>query len=186
WVSGPGGVYTRKKAEETKKAEAGQKAPPAAPEVDPAGSKYARYVVQGTPPDIKRPAFMRSLDPTHTRPMAYVDQTVIPDAEFGCDTRWYLPGGPAHTGHPIMDRHTMPHGTSIACIALNYDDITDLCAEVELWIGGERHVIDKAFWAYIPPDVSQGPMVIRNLTKQVFFMMSWPLGDGVEKYPGGR
>ena len=69
---------------------------------------------------------------------------------------------------------------------MNYDDITDLCAEVELWIGGEKHVINKGFWAYIPPNVSQGPMIVRNVTKQMFFMMSWPMGEGIEKYPGGR
>jgi hypothetical protein len=28
--------------------------------------------------------------------------------------------------------------------------------------------------------------VIRNISKQVFFQMSWPMGEGVEKYPGGR
>ena len=129
---------------------------------------------------------MRPLDPEFTRPMAYIDQTVIPDAEFGCDTRWLLPGDTSKAGQVIMDEHTLPHGTSIACIAMNYDDITDLCAEVELWIGGEKHVINKGFWAYIPPNVPQGPMVVRNVTKQMFFMMSWPMGEGIEKYPGGR
>jgi len=184
WVSGPGGVYTREKDDETKKAEAEEKAPPEAREVDPAQSKYARYIVYGTPADLKRPDYMRPLDPEYSRPMAYIDQTIIPDAEFGCDTRWLLPGDTSKAGQLIMDTHTLPHGTSIACIAMNYDDITDLCAEVELSIGGEKHVIDKAFWAYIPPDVSQGPMIIRNITKQMFFMMSWPMGEGIKKYPG--
>jgi hypothetical protein len=127
---------------------------------------------------------MRPLDPTYSRPMAYIDQTVIPDAEFGCDTRWLLPGEPSKAGQVIMDAHTLPHGTSIGCISLNYGDITDLCAEAELWIGGERHVIHRGFWAYIPPHVSQGPLIFRNITKQVFLVMSWPMGEGIEKYPG--
>ncbi|HLA82906.1 MAG TPA: hypothetical protein VJP78_15020 [Thermoleophilia bacterium] len=186
WVSGPGGVYTREKDDETKKAEAEEKAPPTAREVEPAKSRYGRYIVYGTPPDVRRPEFMRPLDPVYSRPMAYIDQTVIPDAEFGCDTRWLLPGDRSNAGQRIMDPHTLPHGTSIACIAMNYDDITDLCAEVELFIGGEKHLIHDAFWAYIPPNVSQGPMTIRNITKQVFFMMSWPMGEGLTKYPGGR
>jgi hypothetical protein len=190
WVSGPGGVYTREKDDKTKEAEAEKKAPPVARKVDPAESRYARYIVHGTPADIRRPDFMRPLDPEYSRPMAYIDQTVIADAEFGCDTRWLLPGG-AKAGDPraaqvIMDEHALPHGTSIACIAMNYDDITDLCAEAELWIGGEKHVIDRGFWAYIPPNVSQGPLVVRNISKQVFFQMSWPMGEGIEKYPGGR
>ncbi len=186
WVSGPGGVYTREKDDETKKAEAEKKAPPTAREVDPAESKYAKYIVYGTPSDIVRPEYMYPVDTEFVRPMAYIDQTVIPDAEFGCDTRWFLPSGAPRTGQTIMEPHTLPHGTSIACVAMNYEDITDLSAEVELWIGGEKHVINKSFWAYIPPNVSQGPMVIRNISKQVFFMMSWPMGVGIEKYPGGR
>ncbi len=186
WVSGPGGVYTREKDDETKKAEAEEKAPPIAREVKPGESKYARYMVYGTPADIKMPDFMRPLDPTYCRPMAYIDQTVIPDAEFGCDTRWLLPGDTSKAGQLIMDTHTVPYGTSIAITSLNYDDITDLRAEVELWIGGEKHVINKPFWAYVPPNVSQGPMIVRNISKQLFFMMSSPMGEGIKLYPGGR
>jgi len=84
-----------------------------------------------------------------------------------------------------MDAHALPHGTSIVFTAMNYDDITDLRAEVELWIGGEKHIINKSFGAYIPPNVEQGPLVIRNIEKQTFFMMSYPMGEGIKKYPGG-
>ncbi len=185
WVTGPGGVYTREKDEKTKEAEAHKQPPPAPHIVEPAEAKYARYLVFGTRDDVKRPDYMCPLDPRLCRPMAYIDQSVIPDAEFGCDTRWYLPGEGSEKDQLIMEPHSVPHGTSIACIALNYDDITDLCAEVELWIGGERHLMSKGFWAYVPPYVTQGPLVIRKVRKQVFFMMSWPLGEGVLKYPGG-
>jgi hypothetical protein len=34
--------------------------------------------------------------------------------------------------------------------------------------------------------VEQGPLIVRNLTKQLFFMRSWPMGEGVRLYPGGR
>ncbi|HLA80691.1 MAG TPA: hypothetical protein VJP78_03530 [Thermoleophilia bacterium] len=184
WTSGPGGAYSREADEQTKQAEEKQ-AQPTARQVDPSESKYARYVVFGTDPGIRRPDYMRPLDPEITRPMAYIDETVIPDAEFGCDTRWLLPGDTSKAGQVIMDAHTLAHGTSIGCIAFNYDDITDLCAEVELWIGGEKHVISKGFWAYIPPNVSQGPMIVRSVTKPVALIMSWPIGEGIAKYPGG-
>ena len=69
---------------------------------------------------------------------------------------------------------------------MNFEDVTDLAAEVELWIGGEKHVIHKCFGAYIPPGVEQGPLIIRNIRKQVFFMMSHPVGEGIGKYPGGK
>ena len=87
--------------------------------------------------------------------------------------------------YEMMKPHTVSHGTSIVFNAMNYDDITDLRAEVELWIGGEKYVINKNFGAYIPPDVKQGPMIIRNIQKQIFYMMSYPVGKGVTKYRHG-
>jgi hypothetical protein len=190
WTSGPGGAYARETGagEEQAGHEAGHQGAsgPVAREVDPATSKYGRYIVYGTDPGIKRPDYMRPLDPVYSRPMAYIDETVIPDAEFGCDSRWLLPGDASGAGQVIMDAHVLPHGTAIACVAFNYDDITDLCAEVELWIGGEKHVVDKGVWAYIPPNVSQGPMIVRNITKPVALVISWPMGAGIAKYPGGR
>jgi hypothetical protein len=184
WVSGPGGVYTREKDEKTKKAEKEKKAPQQAVIKKPGEAKYAKYMVYGTKPNQKRRDFMLPYDPKYVHPMAYIDQTVIPDAEFGCETLWLLPGDTSKAGYQMMKAHTLPHGTSIVFSAMNYADITDLCAEVELWIGGEKHIINKGFGAYIPPDVAQGPMIIRNIRKQIFYMMSYPIGKGIKKYRG--
>jgi hypothetical protein len=186
WVSGPGGVYTREKDEKTKKAEAEKKDIQPKLMTDLSKSKYARYMVYGTRPGQKRQDYMLPYDPRYVRPMAYIDQSVIPDAEFGCETLWLLPGEKSKTGYEMMQAHTLPHGTSIVFAAMNYPDITDLGAEVELWIGGEKHIINKGFGAYIPPGVAQGPMVIRNITRQIFYMMSYPIGEGIRKYPGGK
>ncbi len=186
WVSGPGGVYTREHSEKKEKPDEEKKAAPKS-EVKKTGElKYVRYVVFGTKPDQKRRDFMLPYDPKYVRPMAYIDQTVIPDAEFGCETLWLLPGEKSEAGYQMMKAHKEPHGTSIVFAAMNYADITDLCAEVELWIGGEKHIINKGFGAYIPPDVEQGPMIIRNITRQIFYMMSYPIGAGIRKYRGGR
>ena len=186
WVSGPGGVYTREHSEKKEKSEEKGKTPPETAPKKTGELKYAKYMVYGTKPNQKRQNYMLPYDPKYTRPMAYIDQTVIPDAEFGCETLWLLPGEKSKAGQLMMKAHTQPYGTSIVFAALNYDDITDLCAEVELWIGGEKHIIHKGFAAYIPPDVEQGPMIIRNITKQIFYMMSYPMGEGIKKYRGGR
>jgi hypothetical protein len=98
---------------------------------------------------------------------------------------WLLPGDKSKAGQLLMDKHTLPNGTSITLTAMNYPDITELCAEAELWIGGEKHIIDKSFGAYIPPGVEQGPLIIRNITGQIFFMISHPVGEGIRKYRGG-
>ena len=183
WTFGPG-AYTRDKdGEEVKdEHEEAQKSYETVP-----GKKdnLKYFIFGGQQNNVKKPAYMRELDPRYARHMAYIDETIIPDAELGCDTMFLLPGDKSKEGQLMMDAHTLPHGTSITFTAMNYDDITDLAAEVELWIGGEKHIINKSFGAYIPPNVEQGPLIIRNISKQVFFMMSQPVGKGIEKYPGG-
>jgi hypothetical protein len=182
WTSGPGGVYTREKDE--KPAAAAKHEPIKIKKMKPGEGRNAKYFVYGGEKHGKVPDYMVEMDPRYSRRMAYIDEKVIPGAEFGCDFRFFLPGEKSKSGQVIVKPHTLPHGTSIVINGMNYEDITDLCAEVELWIGGEKHVINKSFGAYIPPDLEQGPLVIRNIRKQMMFMTSHPIGEGIKKYRG--
>ena len=184
WTFGPGS-YTRDKdgktVEEKDEAAEAQKEW----QIVPGKQDYRKYIIMaGDQQTFNKPGYMNKLDARYARNMAYIDNTVIPDAELGCDTMFLLPGNTSKSGMVIMEPHTLPHGTSITLAAMNYPDLTDLCAEVELWIGGEKHIIDKSFGTYIPPDVEQGPLIIRNIKQQIFFNMCFPVGKGIEKYPG--
>jgi hypothetical protein len=183
WTSGPG-IYNREpEPAETKTAE---KKPPTATPIRKTGEmKNAKYFVYGYSPKVKRPAYMRTLDPKYSRPMNYIDETVVPGAEFGCDTQWLLPGDKAKAGQVIMDERTLPYGTAIVLSAMNYADITDLAGEAELWIGGEKNIISKSFGAFLPANVKAGPLIVRNIKQQTFFMMTQPVGEGIKKYGKG-
>ena len=183
WTSGPG-FYTREK--EHKEADQGAKKPEPPKAKNLEDCKNANYFIYGTKPGQTRKYYMLPYDPKYVKPMALVDDTVVPGCEFGCETLWLLPGDKSKAGYEMMKQRTVSHGMSIVFNAMNYDDITDLCAEVELWIGGEKHIINKNFGAYIPPDVKAGPMIIRNIQKQIFFMISYPVGLGVTKWRGGK
>lgn len=177
WTSGPG-MYTREKDEPE-----GEKRKVPAPRKTGI-FKNARYIVNGYSKDAQRAAFMSPLDPKYTRGIAFIDEKVVPGCEFGCDTFWILPGNKAKGSQEIMKAHTVPFGTSFVLNAMNYEDITDLCAEAEFWIGGEKQIITKSFGAYIPPGMEQGPLILRNVRKQIFFMMSHAVGNGIGKYIG--
>jgi hypothetical protein len=183
WVSGPG-FYTREHDDKEEIHDATKFEMPK--EKKPEDLKNAMYFVYGTKPEQTRKYYMLPYDPKYVKPMALVDDKVVPGCEFGCETLWLLPGDTSKAGYEMMKDHTVSHGTSIVFQAMNYNDITDLCAEVELWIGGEKHIINKTFGAYIPPDVKQGPIIIRNIQKQIFFMISYPVGLGVTKWRGGK
>jgi len=188
WTSGPG-VYNREGDEQENKVGEKKEEPNIVknPVIKKSGDlKNARFIRYGNDPGMNRPAYMPKVDPELVRPVVYIDEKVVPGAEFGCDTMWLMPGSNSKTGITVMDAHTLPTGTSITLTAMNYEDITELCAEAELWIGGEKHVITKGFGAYIPPDIEQGPLIVKGIRKQMFLMISHPVGEGIKKYRGGK
>jgi hypothetical protein len=148
--------------------------------------KNEKLIVYGTKPGQARRYYMLPYDPKYVKPIAMVDDTVVPGCEFGCETLWLLSGDKSKAGFNMMKEHTASHGTQIVFTAMNYEDITDLRAEVELYIGGEKHVVKKNFGAYIPPDTKFGPLIVKNIEKQIFFEMSYPVGLGVTKWRGGK
>ena len=181
WTSGPG-MYTRDKADHGESKNIRSEVPvPGKPKKNTQENlKY--FVLGGTQKDIKRPKFMREPDSEYFRHAAHIDDAIIPDCEFGCDSMYLLPGDSSRSGITIMDAHTAPYGTSMTLVSMNYDDITDLCAEAALWIGGEKHIIHKNFGAFIPPNVEQGPLIVRGIKQRLFFVMSYPVGKGLHKY----
>ena len=185
WTSGPG-MYTRDKDEDSSAdGSVGEVPVPGSPRKSTTENRM--FFVMGGDQKVcpVKIDYMPEIDPKYCRHVAYVDENIIPGAEFGCNTKYLLPGFPKESGMVIMEPHTLPYGTTITMSAMNYDDLYNLDAEVELWIGGEKHLINKRFGAYVPPGVEQGPLIVRNMKKQIFFLTSGPVGEGIKKYPGG-
>ncbi|MFA5309009.1 MAG: hypothetical protein WC370_05915 [Dehalococcoidales bacterium] len=141
--------------------------------------KYAHCFVTADKPNLKLPAYRHPTDPKTTRRLAYIDQDTVKGAEFGSENVWLLPGGPKE--QRLMDPNTEPYVRFIGFYGYQYDNIHDLCAEVEIHIGGEKHIVKKGFAAFIPEGLEVGPVIIRNITKPVFFMMAFPCGKAVKK-----
>jgi len=185
WTAGPG-VYLRGTEGHDAASVKDQDLPvPGKPKLTTQDTlRYFILAGQQQPGSVTRPAYMRPWDGEFIRPMAYIDDKVIPDAEFGCDAMYLMPG-PAKASEQLMEAHTLPHGSMITLTAMNYDDLTGLAAEADLYIGGEKHTLTQTFGAYIPPGVEAGPLVIRNMKKQMFLNVTHPVGAGIAKYRGG-
>ena len=139
--------------------------------------KNAKYFIFKDKPNLKLPAYKHPTDPKYTHRLAYIDEETVPNATFGCETMWLLPGEKSEAGQKMMEEHTNPYGVFIGFFGFNYDDIHDLGAEVELWIGGEKHIIDKSFAAFIPEGLEHGPLIIRNIMRPVFHFTSSNCGQ---------
>jgi hypothetical protein len=140
--------------------------------------KWEKNFVTKDKPNYKYPAYLHP-NPKTTKRLAYIDETTVKGAEFGCENMWLVPGGPKE--QKIMDANTQSYARFFGFYAFNYDNIRDLCAEMEVYIGGEKHVIKKSGAMFIPAGLEIGPMIFRNITKPIFFTIEFPCGKAVKK-----
>jgi hypothetical protein len=141
--------------------------------------KYAKCFITADKKNLKMPSYQHATDKKTTKRLAYIDQDTVPGAEFGSENMWLLPGGPKE--QKIMDPHKVNYTRFFGFYSYNYENIRDLGAEVELHIGGEKHIVKKSFAAFIPPNLEVGPIIIRNITKPLFFMVAAPCGKAIKK-----
>jgi hypothetical protein len=139
---------------------------------------YEKMFVSKDKPATITSAYLKT-DPKNTRGLRYMDDKVVPGCEFGCDNMWLLPGDPKE--RRIMDANTQPYDRFFGFYAFNYDNIRDLCAEMEVYIGGEKHIVKRSGAMFIPANLEVGPMTIRNITKPIFFTIEFPCGEGLNK-----
>ena len=140
--------------------------------------KYEKLFVTKDKPGFKNPAYLHP-DTKTAKHIACIDEGVVEGAEFGCDNMWLLPGGPKE--QKIMDANTQPYDRFFGFYAFNYDNIRDLCAEMEVYIGGEKHVVKRSGAMFIPANLEVGPMTILNITKPIFFTIEFSCGEGLNK-----
>jgi len=141
--------------------------------------KYAHCFITKDIANLKMPSYQHLTDKKTTKRLAYIDQDTVKGAEFGAENMWLLPGGPKE--QKIMDPNTQSYTRFIGFYSYNYENIRDLCAEVEIHIGGEKHIVKKSFAAFLPANLEVGPVIIRNITKPVFFMTAAPCGKAIKK-----
>jgi hypothetical protein len=140
--------------------------------------KYEKYFVGKDKTDLKFPAYVH-VDPKTMRQIAHIDQNTVKGAEFGCENIWLLPGGPKE--QKFMDANTQNYDRYFGFFSFNYDNIRDLCAEMEVYIGGEKHAVTKSGAMFIPAGLEVGPITFKNITKPIFLTIEGACGAGIGK-----
>jgi hypothetical protein len=137
--------------------------------------KNAKYFVFSNKPGLQLPPYRHPLDPKIAKGVTYVDNETVPGADFYCESTWLLPGQdlktkfgkkpnkPLNTAEP----HSHGWGEFIGFFGFNFDNITDLGAEVEFWIDGEKFMLTKSFTAFIPPGLTHCPLIVRNIVRPI-------------------
>jgi hypothetical protein len=86
------------------------------------------------------------------------------------------------------DPHTHDFTEMLCFIGGNPLDITDLGAEIEFTIGGEKHLINTTAVVSIPPNVEHCPLVFKKVEKPIVFLEISLTRNFSEKKtgPGGK
>ena len=79
------------------------------------------------------------VDPKTAKSFRYMDEKVVPGCEFGCDNMWLTPAKETK----VMDANKQPYDRFFGFYCYNYENIRDLCAELEVYIGGEKHIVQE-------------------------------------------
>ena len=128
--------------------------------------KNAKY---GVDKPKENPAYRTKVDPKRVKPIITVDADTVPGAEFYSDTKWILPGS---GDVKLCESHTHEFNEVLGFFGYNYDNIQDLGAELEITIDNEKNIVDRSFSACIPAGVQHGPIIVRNITRPIFFVSS--------------
>ena len=81
---------------------------------------------------------------------------------------WGQPGG--------IGAHTHNWDEIIGFFGSNPDDPRDLCGEIELWMGGEQHVMTNSFITFVPAGMEHCPLRINRVDRPIFHITTGPGG----------
>lgn len=146
-------------------------------------TKYGKYIVS----TLKQPTTEAPWSPPNLGGagkgrggrVLYLDSDVVPGAYY-MECVWVMPrptgtvpGGAA--GRRVgTEPHSHDYDEIIAFIGTDNNDPYDLGAEVELWLGDEKHIIKKSSLVFIPAGLKHCPLTFLKVDRPVFHFTTGP------------
>jgi hypothetical protein len=106
---------------------------------------------------------------TTLSPVAYIDSRFVPGA-FYAESVWFREaseGSPPEHSHDDFDELLMFFGS-------DPERPHDLCGEVELWVGGEKHLLTESAMVFVPKGVKHCPMIFRRVDRPILHLSTAP------------
>jgi mannose-6-phosphate isomerase-like protein (cupin superfamily) len=146
-------------------------------------AKYAKNIIDKPkegfgPPETPEEAKLRE---EHVKFPIYVDEEVIPGAYYFMAAWWKKitgKGSPAEEHDHEFDEYLVFLGT-------NPEDPNDLGGEVEVWIGGEKHMLAKSCAIFIPAGLKHAPIYFRKVERPIWYLATGPT-DKYKKAIAGK
>lgn len=145
-------------------------------------TKYGKYIVS----ELKQPAAEAPWNPPITSAgkgrggrVLFLDSDIVPGA-FYMECVWIMPR-PRLTEEGIEaakrvspKSHAHDYDEVIAFFGTDTNDPHDLGAEVELWLGDEKHIITKTSLVFIPAGLKHCPLIFLKVDRPVFHYTTGP------------
>jgi mannose-6-phosphate isomerase-like protein (cupin superfamily) len=138
--------------------------------------KYAKNIIDRPkagfgPPETPEEAKRRE---EHVTFPIYVDEEVVPGAYYFMAAWWKKITG---AGSPA-EEHDHEFDEYLVFLGTNPEDPNDLGGEVEVWIGGEKHMLTKSCAIFIPAGLKHAPIYFRKIERPIWYLATGP----VDKY----
>lgn len=145
-----------------------------------AASKYAKYIITKMKPTLTEASWthpIRNAGNGHDGRVLWLDNEVLPGA-FYVETVWAFPQGVKNPGsqypRTIAEPHTHDFDEVLCFFGTDFNDPHELNAEIEFWLGDEKHIINKSAIIFIPKGLSHCPLIYKRVDKPIFVFSSGP------------
>jgi hypothetical protein len=106
----------------------------------------------------------------------YMDSKIVPGA-FYMECVWIMPrpAGTVPGGRKVgTEPHTHDYDEVIGFFGTDLDNPHDLGAEVELYLGDERHIITRTSLVFVPAGLKHCPLTFLRVDRPVFHYTTGP------------
>ena len=139
--------------------------------------KYGKYIIQKSilPPVLETPEKQAEYYEVGRRRILWLDSHAAPGCGLTMNTCWIvhadrelqLERERTSTVGEMGKPHSHPGVEILGFLGSNPEDPSDLCGEVEIYIEGEKHVLTKSTYIYLPAGVKHVPLYINRVDRPI-------------------
>jgi hypothetical protein len=138
-------------------------------------SKFGKYIVTQLRLPSSIPQGMPDPEKYRER-ILYLDNEVVEGA-FYLSSGWYFKASDIQQA----EAHTHDFDEVVAFFGTDPENPLDLCGEIEFWLGGEKHMINKSCLIFVPKGLSHCPYWVRRADRPIVHFSTAPYGTYVQK-----
>ena len=140
--------------------------------------EHGKYIIQEStlPPFLKTPEFKKEYFDMGRRRILWLDDQAAPGGGFSMNSAWIvhadrdiqLEREASDTVGEMGKPHSHEGNEIIGFLGSDPENPSDLCGEVEIHIEGEKHILTKSTYIYLPAGVKHVPLYINRVDRPIF------------------